>query len=95
MLKFANNDRSRLCCASFDGTVSICNVMADPPRVEVVFKGHKKGVTGETGVNNDQLAHEISGSYSSDCEVSHYLPTLARTVTLSFLFDITSPTFHP
>jgi hypothetical protein len=27
--------------------------------------------------------------------VSHYLPTLARTVTLSFLFDITSPTFHP
>jgi hypothetical protein len=47
MLKFANNDRSRLCCASLDGTVSICNVTADPPYVEAVLKGHKKGVTGD------------------------------------------------
>ncbi|PNF16687.1 WD repeat-containing protein 13 [Cryptotermes secundus] len=54
MLKFANNDRSRLCCASFDGTVSICNVTANPPHVEVVFKGHKKGVTGcDWSVSND------------------------------------------
>ena len=48
MLKFANNDRSRLCCASLDGTVSICNVTADPPYVEAVLKGHMKGVTGDT-----------------------------------------------
>lgn len=59
MLKFANNDRSRLCCSSLDGTVSICNVTANPPHVEVVFKGHKKGVTGEITVNNDQLAHKL------------------------------------
>ncbi|KAK7794662.1 hypothetical protein R5R35_003780 [Gryllus longicercus] len=55
MLKFANNDRSRLCCASLDGTVSICNV-ANPPRVEVVFKGHKKGVTCcDWSVSNDLM----------------------------------------
>ena len=47
MLKFANNDRSRLCCASLDGTVSICNVTANSPYVETVLKGHKKGVTGD------------------------------------------------
>ncbi|XP_021919906.1 WD repeat-containing protein 13-like isoform X2 [Zootermopsis nevadensis] len=56
MLKFANNDRSRLCCASFDGTVSICNVTANPPHVEVVLKGHKKGVTGcDWSVSNDLM----------------------------------------
>ncbi|PSN32818.1 WD repeat-containing protein 13 [Blattella germanica] len=56
MLKFANNDRSRLCCASFDGTVSICNVTANPPQVEVVLKGHKKGVTGcDWSVSNDLM----------------------------------------
>jgi len=65
MLKFANNDRSRLCCASFDGTVSICNVTANPPHVEVVLKGHKKGVTGETIENDDPLAHKLCNLYSS------------------------------
>ena len=47
MLKFANDDRSRLCCSSLDGTVSICNVTANPPYVETILKGHKKGVTGD------------------------------------------------
>lgn len=47
MLKFANNDRSHLCCASFDGTVSICNVTSVPPIVEAVLSGHKKAVTGK------------------------------------------------
>lgn len=56
MLKFANNDRSRLCCASLDGTVSICNVTADSPYVETVLKGHKKGVTGfDWSVSNDLM----------------------------------------
>ncbi|KAJ9591246.1 hypothetical protein L9F63_002211, partial [Diploptera punctata] len=56
MLKFANNDRSRLCCASFDGTVSICNVTANPPHVEMVLNGHRKGVTGcDWSVSNDLM----------------------------------------
>ena len=56
MLKFANNDRSRLCCASLDGTVSICNVTASPPYVEVVLKGHRKGVTGNSILSYDSTA---------------------------------------
>ncbi|KAG6454765.1 hypothetical protein O3G_MSEX008857 [Manduca sexta] len=46
VVKFANNDRSKLCCASNDGTVSICDVTATPPRVSVVLDGHTKPVTG-------------------------------------------------
>ncbi|XP_059059184.1 WD repeat-containing protein 13-like [Achroia grisella] len=46
VVKFANNDRSKLCCASHDGTVSICDVMASPPRVSFVLEGHTKAVTG-------------------------------------------------
>ncbi|XP_063229525.1 WD repeat-containing protein 13-like isoform X2 [Bacillus rossius redtenbacheri] len=54
MVKFANNDRSRLCCASFDGSVSICNVTASPPCVEVVFRGHERGVTAcDWSISND------------------------------------------
>lgn len=48
MVKFAHNDRSRLCCASNDGTVSICNVTNSPPTVDCVLSGHKKAVTGES-----------------------------------------------
>nr|CAD7455170.1 unnamed protein product [Timema tahoe] len=56
VVKFANNDRSRLCCASFDGTVSICNVTASPPVVDVVFRGHTKGVTAcDWSVSNDLM----------------------------------------
>lgn len=56
VLKFANNDRSHLCCASFDGTVSICNVTATPPCVEVILRGHKKAVTDcDWSVSNDLM----------------------------------------
>uniref|UniRef100_A0A1B6KAF4 WD repeat-containing protein 55 homolog n=1 Tax=Graphocephala atropunctata TaxID=36148 RepID=A0A1B6KAF4_9HEMI len=46
MVKFAHNDRSRLCCASNDGTVSICNVTSRPPSVDCILTGHRKAVTG-------------------------------------------------
>ncbi|GBP34949.1 WD repeat-containing protein 13 [Eumeta japonica] len=46
MVKFANNDRSKLCCASHDGSVSICDVTATPPQVTAILKGHTKAVTG-------------------------------------------------
>lgn len=47
MIKFANNDRSRLGCASFDGTLSVCNVTSIPPVVECIFRGHSNSVTGK------------------------------------------------
>ncbi|XP_013199704.1 WD repeat-containing protein 13 [Amyelois transitella] len=46
VVKFANNDRSKLCCASHDGSVSICDVTASPPRVSFILEGHTKPVTG-------------------------------------------------
>ncbi|KAI8420588.1 hypothetical protein MSG28_007836 [Choristoneura fumiferana] len=44
-VKFANNDRSKLACASHDGSVSICDVTASPPRVSFVLEGHSQPVT--------------------------------------------------
>ncbi|KAI8435661.1 hypothetical protein MSG28_003924 [Choristoneura fumiferana] len=46
VVKFANNDRSKLACASHDGSVSICDVTASPPRVSFVLEGHSQPVTG-------------------------------------------------
>ncbi|XP_015191323.1 PREDICTED: WD repeat-containing protein 13-like [Polistes dominula] len=56
MLKFANNDRSRLGCASLDGTLSICEVINTPPQVLVVLEGHQKGVTAfDWSISNDLI----------------------------------------
>ncbi|XP_047517977.1 WD repeat-containing protein 13-like [Pieris napi] len=56
IVKFANNDRSKLCCASHDGTVSVCDVTASPPRVAFILEGHSKAVTGcDWSASNDLL----------------------------------------
>lgn len=47
MVKFANNDRSTLCCSSLDGNLSVCDVTNEPPLVSAILKGHAKAVTGE------------------------------------------------
>lgn len=46
MVKFANNDRSRICCSSLDCNLSICDVTASPPCVISILKGHSKAVSG-------------------------------------------------
>nr|XP_021203749.2 WD repeat-containing protein 13 isoform X2 [Bombyx mori] len=64
VVKFANNDRSKLCCASDDGTVSICDVTATPPRVSVILDGHTKAVTGGSSIVGGRvtaIACESSG----------------------------------
>jgi len=48
MLKFANNDKSKLCCASNDGTLSICDVLSSPPCVKAILRCHTGPVTGIT-----------------------------------------------
>ncbi|XP_020709859.2 WD repeat-containing protein 13-like [Athalia rosae] len=59
MLKFANNDRSKLCCSSLDGVISICEVTGTtgtPPKVVALLKGHEKGVTAiDWSVSNDLI----------------------------------------
>lgn len=47
MVKFANNDRTRLCCSSLDGNLSICDLANNSPTVSAVLKGHTKAVTGK------------------------------------------------
>ena len=56
MLKFANNDRSRFCCASYDGTISICEATSTPPKVVALLQGHQKAVTAiDWSMSNDLL----------------------------------------
>ena len=56
MLKFANNDRSKLCCASLDGLLSICEAISIPPKVIALLEGHKKGVTAfDWSISNDLI----------------------------------------
>ncbi|XP_033214973.1 WD repeat-containing protein 13-like isoform X2 [Belonocnema kinseyi] len=63
MIKFANNDRSKICCASFDGHISICEVTSTPPRVVCIILGHKKGVTAiDWSISNDLI---VSSSLDS------------------------------
>ena len=47
-IRFANDERSRLCIASMDGSLSICNVLPESGKSAVVtmLKGHTQGVTG-------------------------------------------------
>lgn len=47
MVKFANNNRSKLCCSSVDGTLSVCDVCTNPPLVQSILKGHTETVTGK------------------------------------------------
>lgn len=56
MLKFANNDGSKLCCASLDGLLSICEANTTPPKVIAVLEGHKRGVTSlDWSISNDLI----------------------------------------
>lgn len=52
MVKFANNDRSRLCCSSKDQTLSICDVSNSSQVVLAILKGHTDAVTGKSLENN-------------------------------------------
>ncbi|KAK6643049.1 hypothetical protein RUM43_004552 [Polyplax serrata] len=64
-VKFAPNDRSKLCCASSDGTLSICTVTSKPPTVDMLLREHEKAVTGfDWSLSNDSIV-----SCSLDCTV--------------------------
>lgn len=57
MVKFANNDRLRLCCCSLDGTLSLCSVASNTPEVTAILKGHTASVmTCDWSANNDLIS---------------------------------------
>ncbi|XP_044259302.1 WD repeat-containing protein 13-like [Tribolium madens] len=67
MVKFANNDKSKICCASLDFTLSICDVTSEPPIVSAILRGHTKAVTGfDWSANNDLI---VSSSLDGTCRV--------------------------
>lgn len=55
-LKFANNDKSLLCSASNDGTLSICQLMPSPATILFVLRGHKAAISSfEWSHSNDLI----------------------------------------
>ncbi|CAI8025616.1 WD repeat-containing protein 13 [Geodia barretti] len=61
-IRFANDDKSRLACASRDGTLSVFNVSTEPPSLLATLSGHRRPV-------NDfdwSVANEVLVSVSSD-----------------------------
>jgi WD40 repeat protein len=61
-IKFANDDKGRLACASRDGTLSVFNVSTEPPSLLATLSGHRRPV-------NDfdwSVANEVLVSVSSD-----------------------------
>ncbi|CAH0546282.1 unnamed protein product [Brassicogethes aeneus] len=73
MIKFANNDKSRLCCCSIDGNLSICDVTSEPPTVSAILKGHSRPITGiDWSVNNDLIVSSSMDSTIRVWNVSDY-----------------------
>lgn len=84
MLKFANNDRSKFCCASYDGTISICEATGNPPRIIALLQGHQKGVTAvDWSTSNDLL---VSSSLDSTIRLWRIQQDF-KPVCLRIVFD--------
>jgi WD40 repeat protein len=61
-IRFANDDKSLLACASRDGTLSVFNLTSEPPSLVATLRGHHRAV-------NDfdwSVANELLVSVSSD-----------------------------
>ncbi|XP_073986617.1 WD repeat-containing protein 13-like [Rhodnius prolixus] len=94
MLKFANNDRARLCCISNDATVSICNVLTKPPRLECILKGHRGAVTGcDWSASNDLLV--TSSVDGQICVWNTSTHNCIRSVKDVVQAELLSCLFHP
>ena len=48
VIKFANNDKTRLACASRDGTLSVFSLEMDPPSLSCCLRGHSREVNGNS-----------------------------------------------
>ena len=47
VIKFANNDKTKLACGSRDGTLSVFSLESEPPSLSCLLRGHQKEVHGE------------------------------------------------
>ena len=46
-IRFANDDKSLLACASRDGTLSVFDLSSEPPSLLATLRGHRRAVNGE------------------------------------------------
>lgn len=97
MLKFANNDRSKLCCASLDGTLSICEVISTPPKVIALLEGHRNGVTAfDWSISNDLI---VSSSLDATIRLwkvcTNTEPSCLRVVNDQQLAEVLCCSFIP
>ncbi|XP_023019104.2 WD repeat-containing protein 13 isoform X1 [Leptinotarsa decemlineata] len=87
MIKFANNDKTRLCCSSLDKTLSVCDSLGTPPTVLAILKGHSKGVTGfDWSINNDLIVSSSLDGTAKVWKVADF--NCLRTINDPNLFPI-------
>ncbi|KAF7995861.1 hypothetical protein HCN44_006968 [Aphidius gifuensis] len=96
-LKFANNDKSKLCCSSFDGTITICDVKNKPPIIIANLSGHKKGVTSiDWSISNDLIVSSSLDTTIRLWSINNYnKPICLRVVTDKFRCEILCCAFVP
>lgn len=46
-IRFANDDKSLLACASRDGILSVFNLTSEPPSLVATLRGHHRPVNGD------------------------------------------------
>ncbi|KAG5873398.1 hypothetical protein JTB14_017985 [Gonioctena quinquepunctata] len=94
MIKFANNDRSRLCCSSLDKTLSVCDVVSSPPAVLAQLKGHINAVTGfDWSINNDLIVSSSLDGTARVWQVADF--NCLRTINDPNMFQIMCCLFQP
>ena len=47
LVRFANDDKTRLACASKDGTLTVFSLVSEPPSLACTLRGHSRGVNGK------------------------------------------------
>ncbi|XP_063443917.1 WD repeat-containing protein 13-like [Mytilus trossulus] len=93
-VKFGHDDKTRLACASLDGTLSICQVIPDPATVICMLRGHSAGVTDFVfSLSNDVI---LSVSLDATARVWDIAAgKCMRVIEDSMAAELLSCVFHP
>ncbi|CAG2212599.1 WD repeat-containing protein 13 [Mytilus edulis] len=93
-VKFGHDDKTRLACASLDGTLSICQVIPDPATVICMLRGHAAGVTDFVfSLSNDVI---LSVSLDATARVWDIAAgKCMRVIEDSMAAELMSCVFHP
>ncbi|XP_054155230.1 WD repeat-containing protein 13-like [Oppia nitens] len=93
-IRFANDDKSLLCCASMDSTLSICQLTPSPATILYILKGHKAGVVDfEWSLSNDLIVScSLDGTVKLWGAASGYC---LRTIEDPYGLPVMACSFHP